>query len=167
MQSYQFENIYKQNFNALYTFAIKLTRNRMDADDLVQETAIRAYRNFDSFKPDGSFKNWCFTILKNTFISKYHSEKKKNVVTTPIEELDYAIAPNLKLDKADNNSIQLNRLKESIEELNSKSKEPITMFVEGFSYKEIARYLGIPIGTVKSRINFAKKKLRNLFPGGF
>jgi len=139
---------------------MKLTRNKMDADDLVQETAIKAFRNFNSFRKGKSFKNWSFTILKNTFITKYNKRKKRNLVSTPLEELRGIMLAETQPDPQMNSDDIMTYLRKSIDDLSSKCKEPFEMFINGYSYKEISEYLDIPIGTVKSRINFARTKLK-------
>jgi len=161
MSSIEFEIIYKNHIEALNSFAMKLTRNKMDADDLVQETAIKAFRNYKKFRSEDSFKNWSFTILKNTFITNYNKSKRENIVSTPIGELQFAINPKLEPHKSSNRELQF--VKKSIENLSDKSKEPFKMYVSGYAYKEISQYLNIPIGTVKSRINFARTKLKQSY----
>ena len=163
MVALNFENNFKQHSNELNSFAFKLTHNKMDADDLVQETAIKAYSSFDNFKADSSFKNWSFTIMKNTFITKYNKRKKKNIVSTSVDELEYAIAPTSYIQDVIQENSTIKYLMECISELSIKTKTPFTMYLNGYSYEEIANYLEIPIGTVKSRINFARKKLKQKF----
>jgi len=167
MPTYNFVSNYKDNIDALHSFALKLTRNKMDADDLVQETAIKAYRNFKSFKADKSFKNWSFTILKNIFITKYNAKRKRNIITTPIEEVQCKSIGIQQFEPNPYSEIKLSFVKKSIETLSSKSKEPFEMHMNGYSYKEISHYLDIPLGTVKSRINFAKRKLKQNFVEAF
>ncbi len=158
----QFDSFFKQHAPSLFSFALKLTNNKMDADDLVQETAIKAFKNFHKFNKDSSFKNWSFTILKNTFITKYRKRKQKKVVSTSIEELEYAIAPTyMMIDESSDQTI-MKYLKNCINQLRPKSKEPFEMYVSGYQYDEIASGLDIPLGTVKSRINYARKKLKNM-----
>jgi len=163
MSVYQFEKVYKNNIEALRSFALKLTRNEMDADDLVQETAIKAFRNFDSFKSGENFKNWSFTILKNTFITHYKRRKRRNVISTPIENL---IGMSHNKPQVQSKTISENKLKyveKAIEKLSVKSQEPFQMYISGYSYKEISDYLEIPTGTVKSRINFARTKIKQFY----
>jgi len=132
----------------------------MDADDLVQETAVKAYTNFDKFKSGTSFKNWSFTILRNTFITSYTKRKKKNIVSAPIEEMEFAIKSTITNDEHAASTSTIKQLKKLIDDLSGKSKKPFTMYINGYTYDEIAIYLKIPMGTVKSRINFARKKLK-------
>lgn len=167
MSKNQFENIYKNNIEALQSFAIKLTRNKMDADDLVQETAIKAFRNFDSFRSTESFKNWSFTILKNTFITKYNKRKRENIISTPVEELQPSSSGLISMKSQISIEKKLKFINKCIENLSSKSKEPFKMYINGYSYKEISQYLQIPVGTVKSRINFARTKLKKYYQDSF
>ena len=163
MSVYQFEKVYKNNIEALRSFALKLTRNEMDADDLVQETAIKAFRNFDSFKSGENFKNWSFTILKNTFITRYNRRKRKNIISTPIEELRGIPHDVLQIEQKTYPDKKLNYVEKAIEKLSVKSREPFQMYINGYSYKEISDYLKIPTGTVKSRINFARTKIKQFY----
>lgn len=163
MRVYKFDSIYKEHIEALRSFALKLTKNKMDADDLVQETALKAFRNFNKYNSDKSFKNWSFTILKNTFITKYNARKKKSIISLPVEEIDYLTFSKPEADDAGEQNSKIRYLKQSIEKLSPKSKKPLKMYISGHSYKEISEHLIIPIGTVKSRINFARTKLKQQF----
>ena len=161
MTKVQFKHYYKNNISAIENFANKLTKNKIDAQDLVQETAIKAFRGMHTFKPGNSFKSWAFTILKNTFITKYNKKKKRGIVKTSVENMSFAIDNSREVR---NNAISKMRVKEikgCIQELSSKSRKPFMMHVEGYQYNEIAESLNIPIGTVKSRINFARTKLKS------
>lgn len=161
MTSVQFNHYYESNISALTNFAKKLTRNDEDAKDLVQETAIKAFRGMSSFKQGSNFKSWAFTILKNTFITKYNKKKKRGVVNAPIEDFTYALESTHSIN---NDAISIMRIKEienCIERLSSKSSTPFLMYIKGFKYDEIADHLDIPVGTVKSRINFARKKIKS------
>jgi len=158
----QFEDHFTSNYSTLKSFALKLTRNAMDADDLVQETAIKAYKNFHRYTEGSSFKNWTMTILKNTFITKYHTRKREKIVSKPIEELDFAIENNININPTAASSPSLGQLNKCVNKLSEKSKEPFVMYIGGYQYSEIAESLDIPIGTVKSRINFARTKLKTM-----
>lgn len=161
MRQLQFEQHYKNNYEALSSFAMKLARNRMDADDLMQETAIKAYKNFNSFMEGSNFKNWSFTILKNTFITKYRKRKKLNVVNLPVEDMEHAVVVETTEPKAQT-SHTLTSLKNCIDTLSEKSKVPFVMYINGYQYSEISESLDIPMGTVKSRISYARTKLKTL-----
>jgi len=158
----QFTELYNQNLPALKNFARKLTRDEDAANDLVQDAMIKAFRAKDKFLAKSSFKSWTFTILKNTFITGYNKRRKRGIVSTPIEEL----AHNFENSHAiNNNAISLLYVKEirsRIGKLSEKCKEPFRLHLSGYQYNEIAEALQIPIGTVKSRINFARTKLKQM-----
>ena len=158
----QFENHFENNYQALRSFALKLTRNGMDADDLVQETAIKAYRNFHRFMDGSSFKNWTMTILKNTFITKYHNRKKSKVISKPIEEMMYLADSTTHLSNSVAELPTMKQLHSCIDNLSDKSKDPFLLYINGYQYTEIAEVLDIPMGTVKSRINYARQKLKGM-----
>lgn len=160
MTNDDFNNKYKANYIALFNFAKKLTRNQVDAEELVQETALKAYKGLHTFKDGTNFKSWAFTILKNTFITKYNKRKKKGVINKPIEEFTFALENNYAVRNDATSKIRVKEIKNCIETLSHKSKMPFLMHVEGYQYDEIANSLNIPIGTVKSRINFARTKLK-------
>ena len=161
MHHLQFEQTYKVHSKALISFAMTLTKSKMDAEDLVQETALKAYANFHRFNSESSFKNWSFTILKNIFITKYHKRKKMKVVSAPIEDMLFAISPNITTNENMSSNSNLHTIYQCINDLSSKCREPFKMFINGYTYEEIAAHLQIPIGTVKSRINYARNKLKN------
>lgn len=161
MSSFEFSAAFQQHYPSFYSFALSLTRNASDAEDLVQESAYKAYRYIDSFKVGTNFKSWVNTILKNTFINKYHSRKRRNVVDAPIEDvskmggiIDQSIS-NLAIS-----NIQMEEIHDIIEDLDEKFKTPFLMYYSGYQYDEIAEILDIPLGTVKSRIFYARKDLR-------
>jgi len=162
MTSAQFNDFYNSNIIALENFAKKLTRNKVEAEDLVQETAIKAYRGMHTFKEGTSFKSWSFTILKNTFITKYNKKKKRNVVNAPIEDFSYALSSKHAVRNDAVSKLKVKEIKGCIKQLSTKSKLPFLMHIEGYQYNEIADSLDIPIGTVKSRINYARTKLKTI-----
>jgi len=162
MTEAQFNNYYNNNILALTNFANKLTKNSVEAQDIVQETCIKAFKNRDSFKAGTSFKSWSFTILKNTFITKYNKQKKKAVVNKPIEDFTYGLENKYSVKNDAISKMRIKEIQECITELSHKSKLPFLMHVEGYQYNEISDSLDIPIGTVKSRINFARTKLKTI-----
>lgn len=162
MTHLQFINFYESNLQALQNFAKKLTRSTADADDLVQETAFKAYRSLHTFKEGTSFKSWAFTILKNTFITRYNKRKRRSVVNTPVEEMSFALESGQAVPNEAISKIKVKEIKGCIGELSVKSRLPFLMHLEGYQYDEIADSLSIPIGTVKSRIHFARTKLKEM-----
>ena len=143
----------------LMNFAYSLTADKNDAKDLVQETFLKALKYCDKFVHESNFKGWIFTIMRNTFINEYrrlfrytefNDFSKSDMVRNEIHGND------------SDNPISIYRTKELehiIDSLNDEFKLPFRMFTEGFKYKEIAEILHINIGTVKSRIFVARKKM--------
>lgn len=145
--------------NLLFAFAMKLTKNREDAKDLYQETAFRAFNHKDRYTMGTNFKAWVTTIMRNTFINNYRKKKTRNKVEAPIEDLLYAIENKAVNGTAESN-ILTTELTRIIDELKDGYKIPFTMFLRGYQYNEIAEHMDLPMGTVKSRIFFARKQLK-------
>lgn len=155
-----FTGLYNKHENALYKFALKLTHDVSSAQDLVQETALKAFKSFHTFREGSNFKSWTFTILKNTFISKYHKIKSRSQINTPIEEFTFSVESSFAVDNTAYSEIRLDDIESCIEQLSYKCRLPFMMHTQGFKYNEIADQLNIPIGTVKSRINYARNSLQ-------
>lgn len=151
---------FQKNEQALQNFAFKLVKDKNRANDLVQETAIKAYRGYHTFKEGTSFKSWSFTILKNTFISLYHKRKRRAVVNQPLEDFSFALENKQSVGNSGEARLQHEDVRLALERLSDTSKIPFLMHVEGYQYNEIAEHLDIPIGTVKSRINYARTKMK-------
>lgn len=144
---------------SLMRFALSLTLNKEDAEDLVQETCLKALKHCDKFVYKSSLKAWTFTILKNTFINNYRRSRRKiTYANHPVEHLPH---PALTTSRADNpHSIFIsNELEQTIDNLEERFKIPLKMHFLGYKYKEIAEKLDLNLGTVKSRIYFSRKKL--------
>lgn len=140
-------------------FALQLTANNDDAEDLLQETMVKAITYQDKFKEKTNLKAWLYTIMKNTFINNYRRSVKANTIIDKTEDLYY-------LNKASNHdpagpSTRFNhkQIRKVVEALEDDYRVPFLMHFEGFKYKEIADELNLPIGTVKSRIFLARRKL--------
>ena len=160
MNNAAFSNYYQNNISALKSFAVSLAPSPVDAEDLVQETLIKALRHFERFDPERSFKNWAFTILKNTFISKYNRKKKMSEVNLPFEDCEFAISSHAKVNNQADSNLHLSEIKECVAMLSENVRIPFEMYVEGYKYNEIAAHLDVPMGTIKSRINYARKKIQ-------
>ena len=157
MTNQEFITEWEKSEKALQRYAMKLTRHSQDAQDLVQEAISKAFKYKDKFREGSSFKSWSFTILKNTFINNYRKNKRMPIIHDPVDEVEFVVN--------DSNSnygwdgLELEDLHKCISQLSIKSRMPLMMYAEGFKYDEIAERLNIPMGTVKSRINYARKKL--------
>jgi len=142
----------------LIGFAMRLTRNKENAKDLMQETLMRCYDKRDRFHEGTNFKSWVTTVMYNSFINHYRKSKTKNKVIKQVEDFSY-IAENRSTQGNPESVIFMKELESVVNSLTDTYKIPFTMFAEGFHYDEIAAALDLPMGTVKSRIFYARKKL--------
>jgi RNA polymerase sigma-70 factor (ECF subfamily) len=159
MTTIEFEKRFQHFSKPLYSFALHLTRDQEDAKDLVQETAFRAFKNLDKFRTGTNFKAWMRTILRNSFINNYRKKRTRNQVEAPIEDFLFALESKT-VHNQGVQKVQFERLEEIVEKLDDQYRIPFMLHFQGYQYKEISDYLDIPIGTVKSRIFFARKKLK-------
>ncbi len=159
MTTVEFKSQYNQLEDLLFAFAMKLTRNYDRAKDLMQETVANAYANRDRFKMGTNFKAWMTTIMRNAFINDYRKIRKRNQVEQPIEDVAYAVENKTINQKADS-IIMMKELNAILNTLKDDHRIPFWMYFQGYQYNEIADQLDLPIGTVKSRIFFARKKLK-------
>ena len=143
----------------LLRFAYKLTTDREEANDLLQETSLKALDNEDKYMPDTNFKGWMYTIMRNLFINNYRrSVRELNFLDSNFT--DYAQILVAKDDDKFEETYDLKLLYRIINKLPDDTKQPFMMFVSGLKYKEIAEKMDLPIGTIKSRLHFARKKLQ-------
>ena len=166
----EFETQALSFLDPLYRTALRMTRSEADAEDLVQETYIRALRFRDQFTPGTNLKAWLFRILTNTFINAYR-RRKAQPEFTDVEGVDefslYRRMSDLRAASASPNpeeeflsGIVDTEVKDALADLPEKFREVVLLDVEGFSYKEIAEMLAIPIGTVMSRLHRGRKFLQ-------
>jgi len=160
MTATEFSSEFQKWDNVLLAFANRLTKNSDDAHDLLQETALRAFRNKDKFELGTNFRAWAITIMRNTFINQYRrSKSKKAIKTEPIDDMLYSLE-NRSVGNSGESNITVQELHRLVETLGSNLSKPLLMHFEGYRYEEIGDELDIPVGTVKSRIFFARKKLK-------
>lgn len=156
--------------DALYRTALRMTRSEADAEDLVQETYIRAFRFKDQFTPGTNLKAWLFRILTNTFINTYR-RRQSQPEFTELDDVDefslYKRMSDLKVSSASGdpeteflNGLVDSEVKDALMELPEKFRQVVLLDTEGFSYKEIAEMVGVPIGTVMSRLHRGRKFLQ-------
>lgn len=162
MSALQFSKEFNSLESLLFAFALRLTNNYEDAKDLMQETALRAYKHRDKFTMGTNFKSWVSTIMRNTFINRYRKEKKRKNVNQPIESFLFAIENKNVVPNQGEMNMRMKELNGLFDEIGDLYSVPFLMFFRGYEYKEIAAHLDIPIGTVKSRIFLARKKLKAL-----
>lgn len=145
--------------DSLSRFAYKLTMNRDDARDLVQETIYKALSNHDKYEDKTNLKSWAFTILKNTFINNYRRSSRTRVIVDQTKDLFYISKPVDTGFMSPDSNFSVKEIRKAISLLEDEYRIPFVMHTEGYKYKEIADELGKPIGSIKSRIFIARKKL--------
>ncbi len=160
MSQSEFYTRFNEMSNLLNSFAYNLTKNVEDAKDLFQETAYRAMTNRDKFAPGTNFKAWLFTIMKNIFINNYRKKTKANMIMDSTDNHFYLNSGSVVISNGAESNIMMKELTKMIEELDDSIKIPFLMHYRGFKYQEIADHLDLPLGTVKSRIFFARKELK-------
>ena len=165
-----FETDALSHLDALYRTALRMTRSESDAEDLVQETYIRAFRFREQFTPGTNLRAWLFRILTNTFINQYR-RKAARPDETELDDVEESIlyrhmrdvspgsaSPDPEAELLD--STLSSEVKDALEALPEKFRTTVLLDVEGFSYKEIAELLDIPIGTVMSRLHRGRRFLQ-------
>lgn len=162
----EFEREALPHMNSIYTYALRLCRDRDDANDLVQETYVKAFRFFESFERGTNIKAWLFRILKNTFINKYRKDAREPDVIeySEVEEFyesirsTYTTSTNLETQVFD--GVFDDDVTKALESLPDDFKTVVLLCdVEGFTYEEIAEFINCPIGTVRSRLHRARNLL--------
>jgi RNA polymerase sigma factor (sigma-70 family) len=141
-------------------FAMKLTQNVDDADDLVQDTMLKALANQDKFQEGTNLKGWLYTIMKNIFINKYRRAVKSRIITDDTEGQYYINSATSGTSRNEGEaSLMMKDITTAIGGLSGKLRDPFMMSYTGYKYEEIASYLQLPLGTVKVRIHNARQSL--------
>ncbi|MCI9608571.1 MAG: RNA polymerase sigma factor [Muribaculaceae bacterium] len=147
----------------MLNFAYMLTSNRDDAYDLLQDTMVKALDNSDKYVENTNFKGWVFTIMRNIFINNYRRIARSATVIDQTEDLYHL---NLSQDSgidSPEGSFTAAEITAAIAELPAKYSEPFNMHIAGYKYDEIAEQMNLPLGTIKSRIFFARQQLQTRF----
>jgi RNA polymerase sigma-70 factor (ECF subfamily) len=160
MSSIEFNDSLNKMANLLQSFAYSLTKNTEDARDLYQETAYRAITNREKFRPGTNLKAWLFTIMKNIFINNYRKKVKANTIMETSDNQYYINSGDNAIGNKAESSIMMKELTRMIDTLDESIRIPFLMHYQGYKYQEIADHLDLPLGTVKSRIFFARKDLK-------
>ncbi|RYY49510.1 MAG: RNA polymerase sigma factor [Chitinophagaceae bacterium] len=160
MSAAEFNGMLLNNTDYLRPFALTLTRDHESARDLLQETLLRALSNKDKYNVGTNIKAWLYTIMRNIFINDYRKNKRYTIVKddTPNEVL-----LNSKQSTVSNKAedvLALKDIQENIQGLPVIFKDPFILYYEGYKYNEIANLYKEPLGTIKSRIHFARKLLK-------
>ncbi len=159
MSDMEFNNKLLSLRENLSFFANSLTSNREEAEDLVQDTFVKALTNKDKFMDNTNLKAWTYTIMKNTFINNYRRSQKANTFTDSTNDQYYINIPGNNDGESPDAKVSVKEIRKAINNLEDVHRLPFEMHTRGFKYKEIAEELDLSIGTVKSRIFFTRKKL--------
>ena len=146
----------------LLNFAYMLTSNRDDAYDLLQATTIKALDNEDKYVDNTNFKGWVFTIMRNIFINNYRKTVRSATIVDTTEDLYHLNLPQESGFETPEGSVAEGEITAAINNLADEYRIPFSMYVAGYKYNEIGEQMNLPLGTVKSRIFFARKQLQDV-----
>ncbi|WP_311141142.1 RNA polymerase sigma factor [Porphyromonas endodontalis] len=156
----QFQSNLQEVQENLRRYALKLTQDTNDADDLVQDTSLRALTHRDKFVSDINFKGWMMTIMYNIFLNNQDRvERRRKIFDTTVDILNVPLVTEGGYSTPDG-AMNIREIYSAIDNLSEHTRTPFKMFLSGYKYSEIAEKMGIPEGTVKSRIFFARKELQ-------
>jgi RNA polymerase sigma-70 factor (ECF subfamily) len=152
------------HLDALYRVALRLTANAADAEDLVQETMLRAYRSWDRYTPGTNAKGWLLTILRHLFINEYR-RKSRHPETVDVDTIEpFALFQEVQEEDPQGaffDKIVDDEVLRAVDQLPEAFREAVTLSdVEGLSYEEVAKVLDVPVGTVKSRLYRGRRLLQ-------
>ena len=165
MSKIEFSNQLIHLEELLSRFALKLTANKDDANDLLQDTFLRALTHRDQFEDATNLKAWTCTIMKNTFINNYRKNVRHNTTFDSTKELFFLDQGKENTGIDPESTFREKEINAVIDNLESEYRVPFRMFYQGYKYKEISNILGLNIGTVKSRIFCTRKKLAESLEG--
>ncbi|HET9058219.1 MAG TPA: RNA polymerase sigma factor [Chitinophagaceae bacterium] len=160
MSAVEFNKMLLSNTNFLHPFALTLTHDKDAAKDLLQETLYRAIANQDKYNVGTNIKAWLYTIMRNIFINNYRRKTKQNTVFDNTSD-DFLLNYNQShsANTAESN-LRLKDIQQAVHNLPQIFRKPFLLYLDGFKYNEIAEVLDEPLGTIKSRIHFARKLLK-------
>lgn len=144
----------------LLRFAYKLTGDDEEANDLLQETSLKALDNQDKFEPDTNFRGWMYTIMRNIFINNYRKMVRDQTFVDHTDNLYHLSQSQDSEFDSTEAAYDLKEIHRAVNRLPKEYRIPFSMHVSGFKYREIAERLGLPLGTVKSRIFFTRQRLQ-------
>jgi len=146
----------------MMSFALTLTTDREEAKDLLQETTLRVLDNREKYYENVNFKGWVFTIMHNIFVNNYRRIVRTQTIIDQTDNLYHLNLPQNSGFNSPEGSYTLNEINKAVNSFADGYKIPFSMHVAGYKYEEIAEKMELPIGTVKSRIFFARKRLQEL-----
>lgn len=146
----------------LLNFACQLTSDREAAADLVQDTTLKVLSNEDKYVDNVNFKGWVFTIMRNIFINNYRRQVRSATIIDSTEDLYHLNLSQESGLSTPEGAFAAQEISVAINSFSNEYKVPFSMYVAGYKYSEIAQKMGLPLGTVKSRIFFARRRLQQL-----
>lgn len=149
--------------SSLRAFSLKLTGNAADADDLYQDTALRIMSNADKYQEGTNFKAWAVTIMRNIFINNYRKKVRRGTILDQTPNNYYINSGDVSVSNDGESNASYKELLKMVSSLPDEFKRPFWMAFKGYKYDEIAEELDAPLGTIKSRIFFARRKLRKMY----
>ncbi len=144
----------------LLSFAYQLTSNREAAEDLVQDTTLKVLDNEEKYVDNVNFKGWVLTIMRNIFINNYRRQVRSATIIDTTEDLYHLNISQESGLETPEGTFATQEISKAINEFSDDYKVPFSMYVAGYKYSEIAEHMNLPLGTVKSRIFFARKRLQ-------
>jgi RNA polymerase sigma-70 factor (ECF subfamily) len=159
MTTIEFNHQINQLHGTLEIYTHRFTRNSDDSKDLVQDTILKALIYKDKFKKNTNLKGWLYTIMRNIFINDYRKKKRNNTHLDDTEEQYHLNIPETYTHHLPISNLEYEEMYSTINQLRPDLKEPFKMHIEGYKYHEISEKLEIPIGTVKTRIFYARKEI--------
>jgi RNA polymerase sigma-70 factor (ECF subfamily) len=160
MATREFNEMLLQNADFLKPFAVTLTKDQETAKDLLQETMYRALANQEKYSVGTNIKAWLYTIMRNIFINNYRRKAKQNTIFDSSSN-DFLLNYNqATTSNAAESNLRMKEIFAALHALPEIFKQPFMLYFEGFKYHEIAEMLGEPLGTIKSRIHFARRLLK-------
>ncbi|HVM87605.1 MAG TPA: RNA polymerase sigma factor [Puia sp.] len=161
MSTIEFNQLLVNNADFLKPFAITLTRDTEAAKDLFQETLYRALANRDKYNVGTNIKAWLYTIMRNIFINNYRRKAKRNTIFDATPN-DFLLNSNqVAIANTAESNLRIKDIQHAIHNLPEIFRNPFLLYFDGFKYHEIAEMLNEPLGTIKSRIHFARKLLKS------
>lgn len=162
MSNTEFATAYGQFENALTSFAFHLTQSEDDAKDLLQETAYKAFKYRNMYKPHTNLRAWLMTIMRNTFINSYRQKRRRQTLNDSTKNNYFINSGGESVHNLGESEVTLNEVSKVVNALEDWMRVPFLMHFQGYKYDEIAQELDIPLGTVKSRIYFARRRLQKV-----
>ncbi|MGB5069467.1 MAG: RNA polymerase sigma factor [Flavobacteriales bacterium] len=161
MSTYDFQQQLVGLRHQLYYFALSLTHDRETADDLLQESMLRALTYSDKFRDNTNFKAWVYTIMKNTFINAHRRNKRTDRVMDHVERVRERSSL-VETPATAESTVRMSEIQGALGKLDNIFRTPFQLHHDGYKYHEIADQLAIPVGTVKSRIHQARHRLMGM-----